>query len=103
MLKTCFKIHKYFFYDFVVDYGRFRSELPLEEKVFIHAELTPMAKLKKPIVATTKVGLVKVQISTAVDDHPGGTPPKYKTHSTKASRTAFSLVIALCQINTNNI
>jgi hypothetical protein len=57
----------------------------LRRKMFIHAELTPMAKLKRPTVTTTKVGLVKVQISTAVDDHPGGTPPKYKTHSIKAS------------------
>ena len=90
MLKTCFKIHKYFFYDFVVDYGRFRSELPLEEKVFIHAELTPMAKPKKPIVTTTKVGLVKVQIKTAVDIHPDGTPTRYRTYITKASCTDVS-------------
>ena len=87
MLKTCFKIHKYFFYDFVVDYGRFRSELPLEEKVFIHAELTPMAKPKKPIVTTTKVGLVKVQIKTAVGIHPDGTTPRYKIYYTIARHT----------------
>ena len=66
----------------------------LRRKMFIHAELTPMAKPKKPIVTTTKVGLVKVQIKTAVDDHPGGTPPKYKTCCTKASRTVVYLLIA---------
>ena len=38
---------------------------PLRMKMFIHAELTPMAKLKKPIVTITKVGLVEVQIKTA--------------------------------------
>ena len=76
MLKTCFKIRKYFFYDSVADYVRFRSELPLEEKVFIHAELTPMAKPEEPIVTITKVGLVKVQIKTAGDIHPDGTPPE---------------------------
>ena len=42
----------------------------LRRKMFIHAELTPMAKPKKPIVTPTKVGLVKVQIKTAVDIHP---------------------------------
>ena len=74
--------------------GRLRSELPLEEKVFIHAELTPMAKLKKPIVTTTKVGLVKVQIKTAVDIHPDGTPPRYRTYFTKASSTDSSFALA---------
>ena len=72
MLKTCSKSVNIF----LQLCGRLRSELPLEEKVFIHAELTPMAKLKKPIVTTTKVGLVKVQIKTAVDIHPDGTPPE---------------------------
>ena len=71
----------------------FWGELFLE-KGLIHAKLTPMAKPKKPSVSTTKVGLVKAQIKTAVDDHPGGTPPRYKTYCTKASRTAVSLVIA---------
>ena len=64
----------------------------LRRKMFIHAELTPMAKPKKPIVTTTKVGLVKVQIKTAVDDHPGGTPPRYRTYCTKASRTVVYLL-----------
>ena len=84
MLKTCFKIHKDFFYYFVYDYGRFRSELSFEEKVFIHAELTPMAKPKKPIVTHTKVGLVKAQIETAVDCHTGKTRTRYRTYCTKA-------------------
>lgn len=66
------------------DYGRFRSELSFEEKVFIHAELTPMAKPKKPSVSTTKVGLVKVQIETAVDCHTGKTRTRYRTYCTKA-------------------
>ena len=61
MLKTCSKSVNIF----LQLCGRLRSELPLEEKVFIHAELTPMAKLKKPIVTITKVGLVEVQIKTA--------------------------------------
>jgi hypothetical protein len=62
--------------------------------MFIHAELTPMAKPKKPIVTTTKVGLVKAQIKTAVDIHPGGTPPRYRTYCTMASRTVVYLLIA---------
>jgi len=66
----------------------------LRRKIFIHAELTPMAKPKKPIVTTTKVGLVKVQIKTAVDIHPGGTPPRYRTYCTMASRTVVYLLIA---------
>ena len=94
MLKTCFKIHKDIFYYFVYDYVRLRNELPLEEKVFIHAELTPMAKPEEPIVTITKVGLVKVQIKTAGDIHPDGTPPSYKTCITKASRTGVSFVLA---------
>jgi hypothetical protein len=58
----------------------------LRRKMFIHAELTPMAKPKKPIVTTTKVGLVKVQIKTAVDIHPGVTPPELQDilHNGKA-------------------
>ena len=64
----------------------------LRRKMFIHAELTPMAKPKEPIVTTTKVGLVKVQIKTAVDDHPDGTPPRYKTYCTKASCTVVCLL-----------
>ena len=63
MLKTCFKIHKDNFYAFVDDFG----VNVLRRKMFIHAELTPMAKPKKPIVTPTKVGLVKAQIKTAVD------------------------------------
>jgi len=94
MLKTCFKIHKDNFYAFVDDCGRFRGEFPFEEKVFVHAELTPMAKPKKPIVTTTKVGLVKVQIKTAVDIHPGGTPPRYRTYCTMARHTVVCFVIA---------
>jgi hypothetical protein len=66
----------------------------LRRKMFIHAELTPMAKPKKPIVTTTKVGLVKAQIKTAVDIHPGGTPPRYRTYCTMASRTVVYLLIA---------
>ena len=86
MVKTCFKTHKYFFYDSVANYVRLRSELPLEEKVFIHAELTPMAKPKKPIVTTTKVGLVKVQIKTAVDIPPRCDTPELQDilHNGKA-------------------
>ena len=84
MLKTCLKTHKDNFYAFVDDCGRFQSELSLEEKVFIHAELTPMAKPKKPSVSTTKVGLVKVQIETAVDCHTGKTRTRYRTYCTKA-------------------
>jgi hypothetical protein len=84
MLKTCSGIRKYFYYDSMDDYGRFRSELSFEEKVFIHAELTPMAKPKKPSVSTTKVGLVKVQIETAVDCHTGKTRTRYRTYCTKA-------------------
>ena len=84
ILKTCFKIRKYFFYDSVADYVRLRSELPLEEKVFIHAELTPMAKPEEPIVTPTKVGLVKAQIETAVDSHTGKTRTRYRTYCTKA-------------------
>ena len=76
------------------NYGRFRSELSFEAKVFVHAELTPMAKPKKPIVTTTKVGLVKVQIKTAVDIHPGGTPPRYRTYCTMARHTVVCFVIA---------
>ena len=72
--------------------GRIWSELSFEEKVFVHAELTPMAKPKKPIVTTTKVGLVKVQIKTAVDIHTGRTPPRYKTYCTKARRTVVYLL-----------
>ena len=64
----------------------------LRRKMFIHAEPTPMAKPKKPIVTTTKVGLVKVQIKTAVDIHTGRTPPTYKTYCTKASRTVVYLL-----------
>ena len=94
MVKTCFKTHKYFFYDSVANYVRLRSELPLEEKVFIHAELTPMAKPEEPIVTTTKVGLVKVQIKTAVDIHPGVTPPRYRTYCTMARHTVVCFVIA---------
>ena len=56
----------------------------LRRKMFIHAELTPMAKPKKPIVTTTKVGLVKVQIKTAVDSHTGKTRTRYRTYCTKA-------------------
>ena len=66
----------------------------LRRKMFIHAELTPMAKPKKPIVTTTKVGLVKVQIKTAVNSHTSRTPPRYRTHCTKASRTVVYLLIA---------
>ena len=66
----------------------------LRRKMFIHAELTPMAKPKKPIVTTTKVGLVKVQIKTAVDIHPGKTPTRYRTYCTKASRTVIYFLIA---------
>jgi hypothetical protein len=66
----------------------------LRRKMFIHAELTPMAKPKKPIVTPTKVGLVKAQIKTAVDIHPGGTPPRYRTYCTMASRTVVYLLIA---------
>ena len=51
-----------------------------------------MAKPKKPIVTTTKVGLVKAQIKTAVDDHPGGTPPRYRTYCSKARRTVVYLL-----------
>ena len=65
---------------------------PSKKKVFVHAELTPMAKPKKPIVTATKVGLVKVQIKTAVDIHTGRTPPTYKTYCTKASRTVVYLL-----------
>ena len=65
----------------------------LRRKMFIHAELTPMAKPKKPIVATTKVGLVKVQIETAVDSHTSRTPPRYRTHCIKTSRTVICFVI----------
>ncbi len=65
-------------------YGRFRSELSFEAKVFVHAELTPMAKPKKPIVTPTKVGLVKAQIKTAVDSHTGKTRTRYRTYCTKA-------------------
>ena len=72
--------------------GRIWSELSFEEKVFVHAELTPMAKPKKPIVTTTKVGLVKVQIKTAVDIHTGRTPPRYKTYCTKARLTVVYLL-----------
>ena len=64
----------------------------LRRKMFIHAELTPMAKTKKPIVTPTKVGLVKVQIKTAVDIHTGRTPPRYKTYCTKARRTVVYLL-----------
>ena len=58
----------------------------LRRKMFIHAELTPMAKPKKPIVTTTKVGLVKVQIKTAVDIHPGCDTPELQDilHNGKA-------------------
>ena len=66
----------------------------LRRKMFIHAELTPMAKPKKPIVTTTKVGLVKVQIETAVDSHTGKTPTRYRTYCTKASRTVIYFLIA---------
>jgi hypothetical protein len=61
MLKTCLKNHKYFFYDSVADYVRLRSELPLEEKVFIHAELTPMAKPEEPIVIPRKSGWLRLK------------------------------------------
>ena len=66
----------------------------LRRKMFIHAELTPMAKTKKPIVTPTKVGLVKVQIKTAVDIHTGRTPPRYSTYCSKARRTAVYLQFA---------
>ena len=72
--------------------GRIWSELSFEEKVFVHAELTPMAKPKKPIVTTTKVELVKVQIKTAIDSHTGRTPPRYRTYRTKARRTVVYLL-----------
>ena len=90
MLKTCFKIHKGNFYAFVDDFG----VNVLRRKMFIHAELTPMAKPKKPIVTPTKVGLVKVQIETAVDSHTGKTPTRYRTYCTKASRTVIYFLIA---------
>ena len=64
----------------------------LRRKMFIHAELTPMAKPKKPIVTTTKVGLVKVQIKTAVDSHTSRTPPRYKTYCTTARHTVVYLL-----------
>ena len=83
MLKTCFKIHKDNLYTFGDDLN-LGSELSFEEKVFIHAELTPMAKPKKPSVSTTKVGLVKAQIETAVDSHTGKTRTRYRTYCTKA-------------------
>ena len=51
-----------------------------------------MAKPKKPIVTTTKVGLVKVQIKTAIDSHTGRTTPRYKTYCTKARRTVVYLL-----------
>ena len=50
----------------------------------IHAKLTPVAKPKKPSVSTTKVGLVKVQIETAVDRRTGKTRTRYRTYCTKA-------------------
>ena len=53
-----------------------------------------MAKPKKPSISTTKVGLVKVQIETAVDSHTGKTPPRYRTYCTKASRTVIYFLIA---------
>ncbi len=59
----------------------------LRRKMFIHAKLTPMAKPKKPSVSTTKVGLVKVKIETAVDNHTGKTRPRYRTYCTKAIAT----------------
>ena len=58
--------------------------MSFEAKVFVHAELTPMAKPKKPIVTPTKVGLVKAQIKTAVDSHTGKTRTRYRTYCTKA-------------------
>ena len=64
----------------------------LRRKMFIHAELTPMAKPKKPSVSTTKVGLVKVQIETAGDSHTGKTRTMYRTYCTKASRTVVYLL-----------
>ena len=60
--------------------------------MFVHAELTPMAKPKKPIVTTTKVELVKVQIKTAIDSHTGRTTPRYKTYCTKARSTVVYLL-----------
>ena len=66
----------------------------LRRKMFIHAELTPMAKPKKPIVTTTKVGLVKAQIKTAVDSHTARTRTRCRTYCTKASRTVVYLLIA---------
>jgi hypothetical protein len=66
--------------------------LSFEEKVFVHAELTPMAKPKKPSVSTSKVGLVKAQIKTAVDSHTGKTRTRYGTYCTKASRTVVYLL-----------
>ena len=71
--------------------GRIWGELFLE-KGLIHAKLTPMAKPKKPSVSSSKVGLVKVQIKTAVDIHTGRTPPRYKTYCTKARRTVVYLL-----------
>jgi hypothetical protein len=43
-----------------------------------------VAKPKKPSVSTTKVGLVKVQIETAVDRRTGKTRTRYRTYCTKA-------------------
>ena len=74
------------------DCGRVRGELSFEEKVFVHAELTPMAKPKKPSVSTSKVGLVKAQIKTAVDSHTGKTRTRYGIYCTKASRTVVYLL-----------
>lgn len=65
---------------------------PSKKKVFVHAELTPMAKPKKPSVSTSKVGLVKAQIKTAVDSHTGKTRTRYGTYCTKASRTVVYLL-----------
>ena len=69
----------------------------LRRKMFIHAELTPMAKPKKPIVTTTKVGLVKVQIKTAVDDHPDGTPPEVQDILHKGKLYCRLLTVCQCR------
>ena len=71
----------------------FWGELFLE-KSLIHAQLTPMAKPKKPSVSSSNVVLIKVQIETTVDSHTGKTPTRWMTHRTKASRTAAYLLIA---------
>ena len=78
-------------------FGRIWSELSFEEKVFVHAELTPMAKPKKPIVTTTKVGLVKVQIKTAVDIHTGRTPPEVQDILHKGKAYCCLLTVCRCR------